>query len=85
MTELGNQDKQDIGRWANNSVENSHLPFRRRERAVFNFKRVKTLQKFASAHANGYNNFNLERHLVDPETFNGRRSTALAEWQLIAN
>ena len=28
MTELGCEDKQEIGRWANNRVENSHLPFR---------------------------------------------------------
>ena len=32
MKELGNADKQEVGRWANNRVENSHLPFRRRER-----------------------------------------------------
>lgn len=34
MRELGNAEKQEIGRWANNRVENSHLPFRRRERAM---------------------------------------------------
>jgi putative transposase len=28
MSELGNADKQEVGRWANNRVENSHLPFR---------------------------------------------------------
>ncbi|WP_260600074.1 IS6 family transposase [Sphingomonas endolithica] len=32
MKELGNEQKQEVGRWANNRVENSHLPFRRRER-----------------------------------------------------
>ncbi|MEW9853802.1 hypothetical protein ABUH87_01180 [Novosphingobium sp. M1R2S20] len=32
MNELGCRDKQEIGRWANNRVENSHLPFRRRGR-----------------------------------------------------
>ncbi len=32
MKELGNAEKQEVGRWANNRVENSHLPFRRRER-----------------------------------------------------
>jgi len=37
MTELGNEDKQEVGRWANNRVENSHLPFRRRERAMLRF------------------------------------------------
>jgi transposase-like protein len=33
MKDLGNTDKQEVGRRANNRVENSHLPFRRRERA----------------------------------------------------
>ena len=28
MTILGNTNKQEVGRWANNRVENSHLPFR---------------------------------------------------------
>src|SRR5690606_14453511 len=31
MKILGNQDKQEVQRWANNRVENSHLSFRRRE------------------------------------------------------
>ncbi len=81
MSELGNADKQEIGRWANNRVENSHLPFRRRERAMLRFRQMKSLQKFASVHANVHNHFNLERHLVDRETSKTRRSAALAEWQ----
>ena len=28
MTELGNAHKQEVGRWANNRVENSHLSLR---------------------------------------------------------
>ena len=31
MTDLGNADKQEVGRWANSRVENSHPSFRRRE------------------------------------------------------
>jgi hypothetical protein len=27
MKALGSADKQEVGRWANNRVENSHLPF----------------------------------------------------------
>ena len=81
MDELGNTGKQEIGRWANNRVENSHLPFRRRERAMLRFRQMKSLQKFASVHANDHNHFNLERHLVDRETYKIRRSAALAEWQ----
>ena len=37
MQDLGNADKQEVGRWTNNRVENSHLPFRRRERAILRF------------------------------------------------
>src|SRR5512139_3005175 len=33
MRELGNEQRREVGRHANNRVENSHLPFRRRERA----------------------------------------------------
>ena len=81
MTELGNADKQTIGRWANNRVENSHLPFRRRERAMLRFRQMKSLQKFASVHANFHNHFNQERHLVSRHEYKTRRSAALAEWQ----
>ena len=81
MRELGNLDRQEMGRWQNNRVENSHLPLRRRERAMLRFRQMKSLQKFASVHASLHNHFNSERHLVDRHTFRERRSAALAEWQ----
>lgn len=84
MCELGNLDRREIGRWENNRVENSHLPFRRRERAMLRFRRMKTLQKFASVHASLHNHFNAERHLVDRQTFKLHRAAALAEWQSFA-
>jgi transposase-like protein len=49
LKEIGNADRQEVGRWANNRAENSHQPFRRRERAMLRFRRMKTLQKFTSA------------------------------------
>ena len=81
MTELGNADKREVGRWANNRVENSHLPFRRRERAMLRFRQMKSLQKLASVHASIYNHFNQVRHLVDRQIYRKRRSAVLAEWQ----
>ena len=33
MKEIGNADRKEVGRWANNRAENSHQPFRRRVRA----------------------------------------------------
>jgi len=83
MKKLGNHEKQEVGRYANNRCENSHLPFRRRERAMLRFRQMKSLQKFASVHANVHNHFNQERHLVDRETYKIRRSAALAEWQIL--
>jgi putative transposase len=85
MRELGNLDRREMGRWKNNRSENSHLPFRRRERAMLRFRRMKTLQKFVSVHASVHNHFNAERHLVDRHTYRTRRSAALAEWQSLAS
>ncbi len=84
MRKLGNLDRREMGRWLNNRAENSHLPFRRRERAMLRFRRMKSLQKFVSVHASISNHFNSERHLVDRETYKARRSAALAEWQNLA-
>ena len=81
MKEIGNADRQGVGRWLNNRAENSHQPFRRRERAMLRFRRMKTLQKFASVHGTVHNHFNQERHLTDRETYKANRSAALAEWR----
>ena len=72
------------GRWLNNRAENSHQPFRRRERAMAKFRSTKSLQKFASIHSSVHNHFNLERHLYRRENFKLNRSTALAEWRQLA-
>ena len=84
MRDMGNLDRRAMGRWLNNRAENSHLPFRRRERAMLRFRRMKSLEKFASVHASLHNHFNSERHLVNRETYKARRSVALAEWQSLA-
>ena len=84
MRKLGNAEKHEVGQHANNRAENSHLPFRRRERAMLRFRQMKTLQKFASVHASVHNHFSQERHLVDRQTYKTRRSAALAEWQSLA-
>ena len=50
------------------------------------FRQMKTLQKFASVHANVHNHFNLERHLIDRQTYRERRSAAaLAQWQALVS
>ena len=42
MHELGNEDRHDVGRYAYNRAENSHLPFRRQKRAMPRFRQVKS-------------------------------------------
>jgi putative transposase len=81
LRELGISDKQETGRWANNRAENSHLPFRRQERAMLRFRRMRTLQKFASVHASVFNHFNQERSLSSRQIFKLNRIAALAEWR----
>ncbi len=55
MKVIGNVDRQEVGRWLNNRAENSHQPFRRRERAMQRFRSAKTLQKFSSVHTQVHN------------------------------
>jgi len=83
MKEIGNADRQEVGRWPNNRAENSHQPFPRRERAMPRFRRMKTLQKFASVHSQVHNHFSQEHHLVSRDNYKERRSAALAEWRAI--
>ncbi len=83
LKEIGNADRQEVGRWLNNRAENSHQPFRRRERAMERFRRMKTLQKFAAVHGTVHNHFNQERHLISRDLYRERRSAALAEWRAV--
>ncbi|TMM49533.1 DDE-type integrase/transposase/recombinase [Sulfitobacter sabulilitoris] len=78
---IGNVDKQETGRWLNNRAENSHQPFRRRERAMLRFRRMRTLQKFVAVHGSVYNHFNAERHLHSRSNFKLNRAAALDEWR----
>ena len=81
MRDIGVEDRQICGQWLNHRAENAHPPFRRREGAMAKFRDIKTLQKFATAHASIHNHFNEERHLYNREDFKLNRSAALAEWR----
>jgi putative transposase len=94
MKVIGNADRQETGRWLNNRAENSHPlpdsgllanhekgPFRRRERAILRFRRMRSLQKFVSVHASVHNHFNHERHLYSRANFKLNRAAALSEWR----
>ncbi len=81
MKAIGNADRQETGRWSNNRAENSHQPFRRRERAMASFRSAKSLQKFAAIHSSLHNHFNQERHLTNRSTFKANRDVVLYEWR----
>ncbi len=51
MKVMGNADKQETGHWLNNRAENSHQPFRRRERAMPRFRRMRTLLRIPGTSA----------------------------------
>ena len=84
MKEIGATDRHKVGGRLNNRAENSHQPFRRRERAMQRFRSMKTLQKFSSVHAQVHNHFNQERYLVTRQVYKQRRSIAFAEWRALA-
>ncbi|HIG21788.1 MAG TPA: IS6 family transposase [Henriciella marina] len=81
MKDIGNIARQKVDRHLNNRAENSHLPFRRRERAMSRFRRMSNLQKFASTHASFYNHFNLDRHINHRQSFKTKRDAAILEWR----
>jgi putative transposase len=85
MKVIGNANKQETGRWLNNRCENSHQPFRRRERAMLGFRSMQSLQKFASVHSSVHNHFNLERHLYSRANFKLNRDVALSEWRQLCS
>lgn len=79
LKDLTGSGERITGRWLNNRAENSHLPFRRRERAMLRFRQMRSLQKFAAIQGTIHNHFNQERHLTSREIFKTRRDGALAE------
>jgi putative transposase len=81
LKELGAQDRQVTGRWENNRVENSHQPFRKRERAMLRFRRLYSLQEFVSVHSSVHNLFNTERSLSSRPIYKLNRTAALSEWR----
>ena len=78
MKVVGNANRQKVSRWKNNRAENSYLPFRRRERAMLRFWRIRSLQKFAAVHSSIHNHFNQERHLYSRQKFKLNRIAALS-------
>ena len=52
---------------------------------MLRFRRMRTLEKFASVHASVVNHFNQERHLYSSASFKQNRAAALAEKRLLCS
>ena len=85
MDELGDAKKQHVGHHANNRGRELPLAVPTTRAGDAEVPTMRSLQKFASVHANVHNHFNLERHIVDRQTFKERRSATLAEWQSLVS
>jgi len=69
LREIGNARRHVCTGWRiNNRAENSHQPFRRRERAMLRSRRMGMLQKFAAVHGSIHNHFDQQRHLINQQT-----------------
>jgi len=74
MNEIDNADRQDICRRLNNRAENSHQPFRRRERAMQRFRSMRTQQKFSAVHAQDHNHSHGEGRVKSEVEFRMRKT-----------
>lgn len=81
LRELGCGDLQPCRRWLNNRVENSHLPFRRGERAMQRLRKMRSLRKFVAVHSCVFSHFYQGRGLSRRDLFKLNRTAALAEWR----
>jgi putative transposase len=83
LREVGATELRLTERWLNKRAENSHQPFRRRERAMLRFRQMHSLQKFAAVHSSVHNHFNADRSLSSRDVYKASRTAALAEWRAL--
>ncbi len=77
---LGSRHRPGILR-ENNRVENSHLPIRKRERHMQQFKSQASAQQFLTVHAAVFNTFYTQRHLTSRKTLKVLRTAAHQAWR----
>ena len=83
LREIGYSRHHETGQYQNNKCENSHLHFRRRERAMCRFRSMRSLQKFTSIYSQFHNHFQHQRHLETRQIFKKLRNQSLVDWQNI--
>ena len=83
LREMGGEDRRVTERWENNHAENSHQPFRRRERAMLRFRGMHSLQRFAPVHTSVHNHSNADQSLSSRDHYKASRAAALSEWRAL--
>lgn len=83
LKDLEGEGRRVTDRWANNRAENSHQPFRRRERAMLRSRKMHSLRKFASVHSSVHNHFSVDRGLSSRSHHKQVRTPALADWRAL--
>jgi putative transposase len=68
----------------NNRAENSHLPFRKRERTRQGLRSIGSLQQFVSAFSTIRNHFVLPKSKRSASQIQSHRRQAMVEWKLAA-
>jgi len=84
MKEVGNADRQEVGRGLNNRAENSHQPFRRRECAHAALSKHEDVAEIQFSSCPGPQPFQSGAPSRHPPVYKQRRSAALAEWRAVA-
>ena len=84
LKKVGIVNLQNTEQYVNNRAENSHQPFRRKERSMQRFRSDKSLQKFVSIQVQFHNHFDHQRHLISRGNYRLVRSEAMSDWQAIA-
>ena len=69
----------------NNRAENSHLPFRKRERTRQGFRSIGSLQHFVSIFSATRNHFVQSSSNRSARMIRAHRNTAIAEWNAVAH
>jgi transposase-like protein len=81
LREIGLDDSHRPGRLREyNRIENSHMPIRRRERKMLNFKSRNSAQRFLETHAAIYNVFHVQRHMISRPTLRIFRARSDSAW-----
>jgi putative transposase len=81
LTDRGLPNNRETGCRLNNRAENPPRPFRRRDRSMLPFRRMRSLRKFVAVHPSILNLFNAVHTLSSRENLKASSPATLIEWR----